>query len=61
MPVLLVRGEFSHMLKQETFDKMLAVNPNIQGLKIRDAGHWVHYEKHDEFVQALKNFYNQNP
>ncbi len=57
MPVLLVRGEHSHVLKQETFEKMLAVNPNIQGLEIRDAGHWVHYEKHDEFVQALRDFY----
>ena len=38
MPVLLVRGENSHVLKQQTYEKMLAVNPNITGLEIAGAG-----------------------
>ena len=60
MPVLVVRGETSHVLKQQTYEKMLAVNPNITGLEISGAGHWVHYEKHDEFVQGLKTFFTAN-
>lgn len=56
MPVLLIRGEKSHILKQETYHKMLAVNPNIQGVELAEAGHWVHYEKFDEFVQAFRQF-----
>lgn len=60
MPVLLIRGENSHILKQETFDKMLAVNPNIQGIELAGAGHWVHYEKFEEFVQAFRKFVNES-
>ncbi|AZZ35674.1 alpha/beta hydrolase [Bdellovibrio sp. qaytius] len=56
MPVLLIRGENSHILKQETFDKMLAVNPNIQGVELKGAGHWVHFEKFEEFVQSFRQF-----
>ena len=56
MPVLLIRGENSHVLKQETFEKMIHVNPNIKGVQIAGAGHWVHYEKHEEFTTVLKDF-----
>lgn len=61
MPVLLIRGEKSHILKQETYEKMLAVNPNITGVEFAGAGHWVHYEKFEEFVQAFRQFIAQNP
>ena len=58
MPVLTIRGENSHVLSRETFEKMQTVNPNIRGVEIAGAGHWVHYEKSDEFAQALKDFIN---
>lgn len=61
MPVLLIRGEFSHVLSRETFEKMLMVNPNIKGVEIPATGHWVHYEKHDQFVQELKQFIHSHP
>ncbi len=56
MPVMLVRGENSHVLKKETFEKMLAVNPQISGITVKGAGHWVHFEKYQEFVEELRNF-----
>lgn len=56
MPVLLVRGEKSHILKKETYEKMLAINPQITGVEIPEAGHWVHYEKYEEFVSELRKF-----
>lgn len=56
MPVLLVRGEKSHILSHDEFEKMLAVNPVISGVEIKGAGHWVHYEKWDEFTQLLRAF-----
>lgn len=56
MPVLLIRGENSHVLKKETFEKMLQVNPNITGLEIKGTGHWIHYEKYEEFTTVLKKF-----
>ncbi len=56
MPVLLVRGETSHVLKTETFEKMQQVNPNIKGVQISGAGHWVHFEKYEEFTTVLRDF-----
>ena len=56
MPVLLVRGQNSHVLGVKEFEKMLQVNSQIQGLEIKGAGHWVHYEKYEEFAQALEQF-----
>lgn len=60
MPVLLVRGEHSHVLSRETFEKMQAVNPMIKGIEVPAAGHWVHYEKHNEFVQMLRDFFSDS-
>ncbi len=56
MPVLLVRGETSHVFKVETFEKMLQVNPQIHGVTIPGVGHWVHFEKYQEFINELRNF-----
>ncbi len=56
MPVLLIRGQNSHVLKPETFEKMLLSNRNIQGVQIAGAGHWVHYDKFEEFTTVLKDF-----
>ena len=56
MPVLLVRGENSHILSAEEFEKMLKVNPIITGVEVKGAGHWVHYEKYEEFTQLLLDF-----
>lgn len=60
MPVLVVRGEHSHVLSKETFEKMQAVNPVIKGIEVPAAGHWVHYEKHNEFVQILRDFFSDS-
>lgn len=59
MPTLLVRGEYSKDLPRETFDKILRVNPRIQGAEIAGAGHWVHSDKPAEFIEVLKSFYSQ--
>lgn len=56
MPVLLIRGENSHIFKRETFEKMLQANPRIQGVEIKQAGHWIHYEKYEEFTSILREF-----
>lgn len=56
MPVLLVRGENSHVLKADEFEKMQMVNPVITGVEIKGAGHWVHYEKYEEFTKILSGF-----
>lgn len=60
MPVLLVRGENSHILSQDEYERMLQVNPNIEGYTVNGAGHWVHYEKYQEFAKALRQFIQKN-
>lgn len=55
-PTLWVRGENSKELSQETYEKILETNPLIQGVVIPGAGHWVHSEKTQEFLQALLAF-----
>lgn len=56
MPVYLIRGENSHVLSRETFEKMLGANNQIKGLEIKNVGHWVHFEKYEEFVTELRNW-----
>lgn len=60
MPVLLIRGETSHILSAEEYEKMLKVNPQITGIEIKGAGHWLHYEKYEEFTQFLVKFLSEN-
>ncbi len=56
MPVLLLRGENSTTLSAAEFEKMQQINPQISGVEIKGAAHWLHYEKHQEFTQVLSEF-----
>lgn len=62
IPCLYIRGARSKDLPLETYEKVLEVNPRIQGVEISDAGHWVHSEQPEFFLKELKNFvgYNNN-
>ncbi len=55
-PTLLIRGDRSDELDQETYEKMLAKNPTSTGVIIPDAGHWVHFDQPQLFIEALQNF-----
>lgn len=61
MPTLLIRGEHSHELSVESYQKMLASNPMIKGVEIKGAGHWVHSDQAQAFVEALKSFVGDFP
>jgi pimeloyl-ACP methyl ester carboxylesterase len=56
VPTLWVRGENSGTLDREDFEKVLSINPLIQGVEIKDAGHWVHADQPLAFVEAIKQF-----
>ena len=60
VPTLLVRGERSEDLPQETYEKMLKENPNVEGKIITDAGHWVHFDQPEQFINVLKPFLSAN-
>lgn len=53
---LVLRGETSEDLSREVFERMTK-NPLIQGIEIKGAGHWIHFEKPSEFVDVVKEFF----
>lgn len=61
VPTLLVRGENSRELSPENYKAMLASNPMIKGVEIEGAGHWVHSDQPQAFVDALKSFVGDFP
>lgn len=56
VPTLVIRGELSTDLPREVFERMLRGNRMIRGVEIAGAGHWVHSEKHEQFVAAVRTF-----
>jgi esterase len=60
MPVLVVRGEKSTDLAQPVYERMLQVLPGVEGHQIAGAGHWVHFDQPDAFIQVLKAFFHRH-
>lgn len=61
MPTLLIRGEFSHVLSKMVYEKMLDSNSHIQGVEIKQTGHWIHFDKYEEFLVILREFLGKYP
>lgn len=60
VPTLLIRGGESEDLTPANFEKMLLLNPLIQGRVIAGSGHWVHFDKPEEFSAAIRTFFANN-
>lgn len=58
-PTLLIRGGKSEELPLDEYEEMLRRNSNIQGTQIPDAGHWVHFEQPDLFIEKIQSFISQ--
>lgn len=56
VPTLVIRGAQSEELAAEVFARMAITNSHVQTVEIPNAGHWVHYDQPEAFVQALKTF-----
>ena len=56
VPTLVIRGENSAELSRENYQRMLDSNPMLHGVEIPQAGHWVHADQPQAFVEAVKNF-----
>ncbi len=59
IPTLFVRGEHSNDFPRVEYDKVLAVNPAIRGVEVAGAGHWVHFDKPQEFVAVVRGFLSE--
>lgn len=53
---LLVRGSESDEISPETMQEMLAQNHHARGIVIEKAGHWVHFEQPEAFIQCVSDF-----
>jgi esterase len=56
VPTLLIRGSDSQDLPRAEYDEVLKINPQIQGVEIPNAGHWVHFDQPELFISTLKQF-----
>ncbi|MBX7231689.1 MAG: alpha/beta hydrolase [Bdellovibrionales bacterium] len=60
VPTLIVRGQNSKDLSPELYQKMLALNPWAKGIEIPAAGHWVHYDQPQKFIEVLIDFFTNS-
>lgn len=56
VPTLVIRGENSLEFPKAIFDRVLVSNPNVSGVEISNAGHWVHSDQPQEFLKIIKEF-----
>jgi esterase len=55
-PVLFIKGEKSNYIRPSDSDLIKQLFPSALIREIRGAGHWLHAEKPDEFLQVAKGF-----
>lgn len=58
-PVLWIAGERSHYVDEEYVPAMDGLFPHNRRVTIKNAGHWVHSEQPEVFLEVLSRFVNQ--
>lgn len=56
VPTLVLRGEDSKHLTPQTYDLMMQSLQGVQGAVISGSGHWIHYQKPEEFSNHVLQF-----
>jgi esterase len=56
MPTLFLRGALSNYVLNEDLDEIEALFPNMTLETIDGAGHWIHAEKPEEFLEVVLRF-----
>lgn len=56
LPVLWIAGENSHYVTEDYAPAMESLFPKVRRVTIKNAGHWVHSEQPDVFVEVLRRF-----
>lgn len=59
-PVLFIKGENSNYILPEDYPSILRIYPEAIIRVIPNAGHWVHAEQPQLFMEVLEQFLNQN-
>ncbi len=60
IPVCFILGEKSGYLKEGDKPYINSHYPAVEYKTISKAGHWVHADNPEEFIQTLRQFFNQN-
>jgi pimeloyl-ACP methyl ester carboxylesterase len=60
VPMLLVRGQMSDLVSQESADEFLARFPQVEFVDVRGAGHMVAGDRNDIFADAVLDFLNRH-
>ena len=55
-PVLWIKGENSDYINDESSDIMRELFPMTRKIQIRDAGHWLHAEQPERFIDTLEYY-----
>ena len=55
-PTLVVRGAKSDYLSAETYANMMQRNPHFTGVEIAGAGHYIHDDQPQAFIDAVRGF-----
>jgi esterase len=53
---LFIRGELSNYILDEDWDAIESAFPDSSLVTIQQAGHWVHAEQPDEFIDTVLGF-----
>jgi pimeloyl-ACP methyl ester carboxylesterase len=56
VPSAFIRGELSNYILDEDIPEIENLFPDSQYITISNAGHWVHAEKPEEFIDAVLGF-----
>jgi esterase len=56
LPTLFIRGTLSDYILDDDIDELENQFPDMQLVTIENAGHWVHAEAPDEFIEAVLSF-----
>jgi pimeloyl-ACP methyl ester carboxylesterase len=56
VPTLFIRGELSNYILDEDIPELEDFFPDSDLITIRNAGHWVHAEAPEEFVEIVLGF-----
>jgi pimeloyl-ACP methyl ester carboxylesterase len=61
VPILLIAGEYDHLLTPEMLDVVAAGLPNAEPHLIRNAGHQAHWEQPEAFNTLVLDFLRRHP
>jgi len=55
-PTLFIKGENSNYIPYEHFEMIKSTFINSNVIVIKNAGHWVHAENQNDFIESVKTF-----